>query len=917
MPALAAYAELVDLQSDVTIASTTLVETIEITRTVDAPGTLKCVFSLSSSLLGLDAAHSAFITSLIAAWGGPTFRNPIKAYLLRVSQDGGLIFDSEMWLESGTISLDPTNSDITIEGQDIASGLTRSYRDRVRFTNTKAQQILYAAPGTIPVDKDALMRPGGTFFYQKGLLGPEINGLPSPQCRTSLKGAHRIAFAGVCDPDIAGVLVNIDSNTDSLANQLTALARAATGALALTNSTLPVGIHQHWVADVINRRVLLGYVGKTVAVTLGEYDQYTVDETAFAALTDEGFSIEPTNERVIAQFGGLGGADTHGLPDGVTITALQVVHTAHTSTAHDFDNSLLVVALSSGQEGGGVFYLVDKTLYQMSQRMDVLDLCYDANTDTLYAATNTGVMFSKVQYKAKTWAQLGHTDKDKGTLSANISKVWSPASGVVYAVASGPQNGPGGNGLFRYPALGGDADNSFVGYMNWSRYVDTGTISDAAGTDSFMYYIDDSSPFTVWLHQPGIPPKAIDTSLGETITALNYDPIYGQVFVLTQVGAIGLYVLPLGSTGPMLLADSGTPTLADDFGSLTVGRVLSYTNGAPINGLTVALLAATDRGLWYSQSPAGGGWKPAAGQNGISDVSATLVAAGMPQTILGRVLTQVWVASTTTLYQSRTGGVYFQDVFAEALDEGPFFNGLAQENGAVPFPDSNVGALGTGATGGVAVGSIVQVGTPVPPNNQALADIGGAGTMYPVKNTDPYAPGPAEVYARRLTELNDTTYRYYDTTSLAPYTQILIQESPEITTDAARNAIVASTELAAVGRRVVQERKQQQVVVNAQSQYETTTAAMRFLKGGDLTHLNRVLTVTAYDDTQVTVCNFANAPMYVLGYTSTMTAGSAAVQLKVGNLMSYAQSPDDLGLIVSGMVNGRGQELRFRQTRKR
>lgn len=869
---------------------------------------------------------------LIAASGGSGFNGPILPYGLEFSYDGGATWDSAMWVENHTLDFSSSNFGIDMTGNDISDGFNRIYIDRVTFVDVACEDILYGDFGTIGIGDNSLIKSGPPWLpWQRGLL----RSVPG---RSSLKGGNTwLAFKGVMDSHLAGQRVTFDANQDSIMRCIQTLMKAIGGIYKPNNDSAPFGSRQHYTVDVKNRQVLAGYVGQTPKMTFVAHpgsgvDSYDLDETQFAYIDGESLTIEPTLQDMRAQVDFIGGQSNHGLPDGGKITCAVTINNQTPGTQINgnevgpsaWDCSLLVVGVSTGDEGGGLFYLVDKDFYPISQQCDINALIVSANGgNELWAATNNGVIFGTFNYRQSRFATLGG-------LTASIAALHSQGD-TITAIANSGDNGTGVNGVYIYPALSGDADNSTVGWAGWSRI----TLFDVVdgiffhqpdfiyGGDGVFYYVDSSAPSTLIKHVINGTQKSVDT------TNLTYQFEGFDEFNFEYIGTTPLCVIRTsgGALGTSCIYEEAGPSLqilpfnafglSDQFGALAVNKVIAYPPLWSINGVNVTFLAATDRGLYYCIDLNGSQWYPASGQNGVTDVTGTWVAAGTIQSVMGRPVIRLFVGSDTTVFVSNTGGIYFQDILSLPLDLGPAFYALAQDAGQIPFPDNNVGGLAVDATtvgnGGSTIGSIPPLTGGFVLTNQDLEDNGGSGTVVFVPAGNVLAPAAGLVFCRRLTERNEFTYRVIDVTCEAPYNAIEPSQLSEMAANDATDALTGSVELLVEHYRYLLICRQPKITVNMTASFTTQEAALRTLLAGDMVAINYAITAgDTNGDHSYTIIDLSQQNWYV--WDKTMSTGTVdgivEVQLTLVSVAGF--SAIDLQEIVSAVANGFSRDRRFR-----
>lgn len=891
------------------LATSTNVLKSRVKNTLDAAGELE---------IGLPF-EDAVTPYLIAACGGAGFNGTILPYGLEFSYDNGASWDSAMWVENHTLDMSMSDFGIDMTGNDISDGFNRIYIDRVTFVDVRCDDIMYGDFGTIGVGDNALIQGPPWFPWQRGLW----RSVPG---RSGLVGKTWLAFDGIMDSHLANLRVTFDAQQDSIMRCTSTLMKAIGGVYKPNNDNAPFGSRQHFTVDVKNRQILAGHVGTSPVMTFvmppdGGTDGYTLDETLFGYITDS-LTIEPTLEDMRAQVAFIGGDSNHGLPDGAKITGIVCINTqtpaGGSPTAPTYttawDASLLVVACSTGNEGGGLFYLVDKNFYPICQQLDINDLAVvNTQFNEIYAATNYGVIHGNVSSQQQTFPFVGG-------LTASIATVhWSGSH--LTAVANGSQNGTGVNGIYVYPALADDADNSAPGYALWSRpsltdvvdalYIDTPD-PQFGGLGSLLY-VDSSAPNLLVKHViDGSQTSAKLQDLTYAVQGFDTNNYVSgpRAFIRTSGGSLGIYQTVLDSFQGAYTIPLGSAGLNDQFGALAVNKFLMYPTLWSINAVPVTFLASTDRGLYYCQDLSGGQWYPTSGQSGITDVTGEYVAAGTIQMVLGRILVRLFVASDNSLYVSNTGGIYFQDILSLPLDLAPAFYALAQQANALPFPDNDVGGIAINATtNDVGHGITSFPAGPSTPavDNQDLENNGGSGTVIFIAESNQFAPALGLVFCRRMTERNEFTYRVLDVTCEAPYNSIEPSQLTEMAANDATDALTGSLELLVEHYRYLLICRQPKITVNLTSSFTTQEAALRTLRCGDMVAIDYTLggTYTYVDLTQ------QNYYVWDKEMTTDDTGqGPVSVALTLVSVAGFAAI--DLQQIVSAVANGFGRDRRFR-----
>lgn len=873
------YLEIRDVRTNAVVASGSLFGRATWGRIMDDAHPVKVRIPAGTHLY--DACSAAF--------GGPTFTTPPQTYLGRLSMDNGASWDTAFWIEAGTITFQQPCMDLDCE--DVYAGLKNAYDDRSTFTDVPLLAAAFGQAGTVPLGNESgatQLALGGTMPNQKG-IGRIIPG------GANWAGRGLLTFTVLADPRVANAPVTVDINADSVHDGLLKLAQIA-GSVYNPSDPAPYGSRQHLSIDTGAMTITIGKVGTKAALTfrLNDGTPVGMDEALIDGRT---FQIRPMLTNMRGQVSLRGAASTHNLPDGARITGLVVVNTGHDQTSTNWFDSLPIISVATGNEGGGIFmYTHDGVFRRLSQVMDVWCLAVDKDANSLIAGTTYGVRTAPSgSIIQTTWPRLGGVDG----LAAKVVKVWVPTSGVVYALCDG-SNGGAGAGVYRNPVLAGETDDGKnAGHQHWSR----NGISDiimAAGNDDDLYLVENAVPHRITHQINAADMPHVDTPDGAAVVGLDYIPELGRIFVRTATGAAGFYYLDLGSTTLITADPSGT--LKDSAGPLSVLGV-GYHN-ASRNGLNTQLLAITDRGAYWSGQTNGVGWQSMQAQNGLGDVQGAFIAGGKPQTMLNRVMTRLWLAGDSSFYESNNGGIWWEDVLAKQVDGIPFIAELHREIYGT-LPDNTVGGLGnvTGASQAAGpVASIVRVGTPIP-TAPAVVNTGGSGQVLPIPKSNPRVLPNEQYYARRLTDRGDQTARIDDTATRAPYGATEMGEESGIVADDSTPVNRASEQLMQLTFQEINQRTKPDIAVPLVYRWNDTDHALRRLQTGD------VVAVTAFvqapgPETVSTQVDWHAQLLYVLSVEHSTEQDGTQVRTTISAGTSMLISRQGLDALFNGLAYG-------------
>lgn len=879
------FAHIIDLNTDIVVATTTEIIAPAWTSTIDSYGKVHVEIR----------PGTAFCDALIAAWGGPTYIGAYQAYLFELFQDGGILPDCSMWVEKGQVNYGGPNVGVVLDGNDIASGFDRSYIDEATYIDCYIEDVLGADPGKIRINSSHLITNSNYLpIWWRGLY----NHVPG---RGNMAGIHRLKHRCITNSRLRGNKVDTDVNTDSIFRTTTNVIASASAVFDPLHPEL-FGADQHFTFDTMNRLVYAGYRGNQPVLDIrDDITPLTANEATQAAIVDGDTGVTLIDlTRNFAQTEFKGGSSTHNMPEGGSFTGAEFINkpTSGDSTG-EYDN-LLIVGITTGNGGGCVAtWLGDGTLRQLSQTMDVTDLKLDGTQNILYAATPHGIYYRNTiaPYPQADWTRLGDTATEA---QYEYTSLWIPLPGVVYAVASGNNNGTGVNGVWRYD----------VAHPGWKKTITQSNLVYASGSDGELYYVTSIDPTT--LYQTAYPTTASVRKVPNIGTAhivgLDFDANQGEVVVRTELGANGLYRVIHGNAVQV----DPVHSLADGFGPLAVAEFLAYSG--VINGKMVNGLALTDRGLYWRET-ALGPFFPTDGQSGIQNVNGTSVAVGRTQTIMGRPSLPIAILSGSEIYMSRDGGIHFRGEMAQVLDALPaWYEAIKRFTGH--YPTGDVAAFGSFLTG-------YSSGTPIYDGNESISldytptDPEGNGVVVLVPSNDELSLPDNWIAARRWTANNTLCYRLLDTKSNAPYNATRPAEMVEIQADISRSVLDGSSAVMTGSYRFLAQAIRPLFAKTVTITYSHSDAKARFIINGDMVKLNQYVAYTNTAQNHTTIlCEHIDQPMIVIN-KSTYTGESNETLVDLDLVNDAAFSLLDLEKIIAGLANGQAKDRRLKGVRIR
>lgn len=891
------------------------------TVTVDAVATHRHIFAWSvghakdmAGTLTLGVRFGcALANAIIDAMGGTTYTGTYKRYLLQMSRDGGASWCTSCWLEGVTILPGGDQRGITIATKDSWDGYARGVVDHVTYNGAPLRNVLDSTPGNVPV-----VVSGSTGTTLSGANFPDVGGLSrfTPGGPTlSADGQALLHYSIQTDSAFTAsgdTPVNADIWGDTPANGVLSVLRAAAGQYNATD-TAPLAARAHYHVDPATRTVYAGVVGTTSVIDLVATNgtDYEVDQTTTARFDLASLAITPGNQGMRGRFTGLFGSSNHGFPDGYTITGISTLfdwiasgNIFITGTAQEWYTCLPIVCVSTGNGGGGVGFMLDKTWYRMSQAMDVTCFALDGTrngggtgNENLYVGTPRGVFTWTVDpallTSRPTWTRVGAMDAPILDIEVVAHTYISSVDLVtIWALAD---TGSGTTGVMQAPPIGSE-NNTSLGFGGWSRIYHGGSLAAMAGGLGHLYTYDSTDATNLLYLSSGAPVK-IAIPGGAGVVGIDYLPTYTAVVIRTTAGSAGLYAIDFTVSATTLIDLNSDHSFADTFGPLTVNSIV-VSNAANLNGTVCTLLAATDQGMWFTSITIAAGhsmaWQQGTAQTGVGSTSISMIHASPGQYMLGNAFEQVLVADANYLAISRSGGIWFFDVLASGLDLGPFWWALAFRVLSA-YPDTGVGGFGNGTLAGT---------------------VTGFGQIIGVSSSDPAYEPDEFVWLRTLTPgRNEWVYDQDVLDSPAPYYAVEQQDVTDISADDSRGPIAASEAGALAAFRLMAELSRPALTLPLSGMsYWAQEAALPKIITGNLAHLTATSSHVGEDGTITVVCDWSDLPVYVQDYLETFDTqhGIMAVQMTVGTLFSLLDTDAQLfEEIIQGTAYGLNRSNRY------
>lgn len=929
---LSLFVEVIDLDLNSPVASSTVLGAYKRTRATNGAGTGSIFANAGTNVCN----------ALIDCSGGANLAGPIGSYALRVSEDGGATWDYRTVITKPVRHLAPPYG-VSHDGPDYAGLLTLTGEDRVTWFNTPLADILTNA---------------GTDGRPKGFLKNTIG-------KPNQAGADEITPAVHIGGTAAKIRLDVDIWADYLTNALTTACALLGGAYV---PGVPMGQFTAWHYDPRLQAIQVGKLPTTPHVTFqpaGVADQGNwAEEVTIARYIADGLEPAHQLDQMISQVEFVGGASDHGLPAGGTVSCQVQINTDRPANSSRWDDQIQIVGVSAQHDQGGV-YLNPRhgRLVRVSQPMDVRAMVLDAQGQRVLVATGHGVFAgayaSILAAKPFAWTRIGGLTAPCLDLTCQY--------GVIVTLVSGAQgtgrqkSGAGVDGVYLYPALTGTVTGK--GYDGWTQLA-SGSITTFAyrREDDVLLVVDSNAPDAVARYQPAgpgslsfgggggiippgpgvliLPPAAIPasgpaiikTSDGSSITGLAFDT--AGCYVLTELGSAGLLYLPDGATrfftaNDGSLASNGVPVPVNDVVAMSGITTLKYkADDGSIQSVKPMAVALTAAGLFATLQTGGrGGWTELTRNSGLATENLQWFSVGGPQTVLGRQMTVVFTGHGSAIYVSCNEGRDWLNILGAPLDMGPFWQTLATTCGAGVFADTDVGALGntpqsSTPSGGSLLGAIGGGLAGIDPTDPSQSDTGGYGRTFAIPTTiTGFGQLPKNwIWARRLDKLGQFTYRLVNLVSQAPAGGIRFDSLTALIADAATPVDVASENVARVSFSFLAIASTPQTVIPVQSQYHTQEAALRTLGTGDLAYFTGALTVDSTagligDGEPTVLLNVTNLPLWVLEHTAEMSGNSTMLTTTRLATRMGEQLVDPQDIAAALATDARKQKLRWRQVK--
>lgn len=849
--------------------------------------------------------------AMIDAAGGANGIGPLMAYQLEfglAGPTGPILWRKQV--ETPEHGIKPEGPTIIEEGDDAFIIYSVTGIDRILFSfgpqpasghaGVAPSIALYALPGTIPQPPGTLAA-SGYFSFQKGIYRT----IPGNSSWTN--AVNRVAFQPVVDPVIDNLgLAGMDMNSDYIDKASQTFVNrvcgyfipgdyapyTSRGHFLSDSGDLPYSLYTtQYLADpgsygtpnlqgtaATDRTITFGFVGKFPYLTF-DFENIEADSHNANVPIISDITLKPTMDSLYRQASFVGGTSDTNLPIGANVIKGVTTNWQHAASATDWWNSLICYAISgtaignSGGAGGVYFDPHDGFLHLVGAAVvGVNDLAYDFTTNTLYAATDYGVFSHSADHATiddnQPWAQVG-------SLRMQCKKIICLTGGVLLVLVKG--SGSTFDGIYTFGAGSGSGTSTNLGYGGWNRAVQSSDILDFACTSiSDIYYVTNNQ--SAYVSHNGVKFITPDGSAITALNTINGGTAVSLVAVLTAAGSAGLYgILPGANAMASIVSGgfvdyTGTPVLVSQVVAVPGG--MTSINNVP----SVCLLAATSAGVFWCNSATGGLWGPVSEQSGVADASLLWVCTGVTCTVLGRPMVRMSFGDTGTLFVSNSGGVYALDLLQASLDGGPAWMALARIcnaalGGGNSFVDNTVGYLGVLA-GFTPDGGVSIAGLPIPATN-ALA--------LPINWT----------IERRLTELNDFTYRMVNYGFTGPNAGIMFGSLTEIQSNALVGSITASQQLYLIMFRFLGQSQYPTTTIEVKSAFSDTDSLLLTCRPLMMVNLNYVGTViNAAKNMTTHYAEFVNQGFYVQTYRMTGdTNPNVLVEATISNVLNQ-QKPD-------------------------
>jgi len=528
-----AHAKIVDLVTDAVVSETDLVLDGEVAWVLDQVGNMMATIPMGEPGTGTDP----FSYAMIAAGGGPTGTGIPKAYILGLSLDGGLSYDSWKLLEHPERRIDPGKMVLIETGNDLWGVYANTIIRRTIMRNILFEDAISGVSGTIaslpfatvPLGYDE----GSGIISASGIL-PGAQGLLTykPVAKRRWAGAHRLSFSANIDSgtttpigggqalDLAKLSVSLDTNHDSVAKAMGTVLLALAGVEGS-------GFRGHYVADCSDASLNMAGIANSISIghmpdsgltfvsaNLGGTYGSAPDSLETGAREGvlgtarivDALSVTPQLDQRYWSATILGGNSDAELPGGATITGMAVIPP---------NIPLFGVYVNPGI--GGVYTtLGDERAIKVSPQFGVHDMQVRHPTQVVYAATDGGVYsgstISSALLGGQKWDRVGGLlgGVSKLQLLGHFQANWTT---IDYAPAVNQPSIPSSPGLTyeaTYAFYSGDASGFRTRIISDSRFsLGSGTYPT---THSAQYNKVLAAGGTFYTGMLPVPPKPSDVT---------------------------------------------------------------------------------------------------------------------------------------------------------------------------------------------------------------------------------------------------------------------------------------------------------------------------------------------------------------------------------------------------------------------
>jgi hypothetical protein len=773
---------------------------------------------------------------------------PSGTRVIAFSLDGGASTDARM-LSGGTAATNSVPAEASEQGQSIGQCLQTTHVPRMTAQQILLADVFTGQRGTVRTTSGGVIATGAILPAFQGIGATPIGGTSALE---SLLG-----FTWIVDPAVATITLDIDINRDTLDRITQAVTEHLGSLVDPQRAQYVIDSGDYGVAGG-RQTVAVGPLGASPFLTFSDFISSATTQPILV-----GTQVQPQTLQMCRSCSFLGGDTHHGMPDSGRITAVVTVNHTSGAATGDYRSGMPVLSLYGDRYHGGVFYDPgDNALHPMSQAMGVVHLWYDeaaAGVPTLFASTDAGAYsHSADPTDTKLWQRLGG-------MALKVLKIVSCPD--IYALVEVPNSST--RVILKFDPIGGSTGYGFDGWdMIYSAdgLFDFSVVAPGGILQAVIYCLATAAPGTVLRHNvfhadtdPDLQiaiPHALD---GGTPVGIGLDPLVTYAsgasvltgtYVRTDSGSAGLFYINGAGTNMANASPSTAPGsgLVDSSGAFVqVNQVIQHSPGIiqwDTGARPVAVLAATNRGLFTSSSLSGGPWLPTDGQSNLGDVGITHCASAPPRRWLNdQVLTRFYGVSDRALYKSHNGTVNWVDAFSAPLDAGPAYFALTQA-----------------ATG-------------LYPNNVSTSLSYGGYTV-----------------TRALNTLGEFVYAMVNPASVAPAGADRQAEITGISTPALVPEVPASQLLLDAMARFLAYTARPQLILDITSVFDDTADALRFLRPTHQVTVNGTISslLIGVSSTPITFVTYSGLVCYVLehriDYDASVDATSCTTQTKLGVL---------------------------------